>query len=171
MTSLWEFAVELYGAPSVGEACLALQDRHGCDVNVILFAAWMGAVRGDKLSQSDMAEAIASVQSWRDEIVRPLRAIRRGLKSGPPPAPNEVTEQLRTRIKAVELESERIELKQLEAFASKRGSRADEPSEASRENLLTVIRLFKGGELDAEARQLIEVIQSAVAAKIAARAG
>jgi uncharacterized protein (TIGR02444 family) len=170
MTSLWDFAVELYGAPGVAEACLALQDRHGCDVNVVLFAAWMGAVRGDKLSQADMAEAIASVQSWRDEIVRPLRAIRRRLKLGPP-TPNEATVQLRTRIKAAELESERIELKQLEAFASKRASHADEPSEASRENLMTAIRLFKGGELDAEARQLIEVIQSAVAAKIAARAG
>jgi uncharacterized protein (TIGR02444 family) len=170
MTSLWDFAVDLYGAPGVGEACLALQDRHGCDVNTILFAAWMGAVRGEKLSQPDMAEAIASVQSWRDEIVRPLRAIRRRLKSGPP-TPNEVTEQLRTRIKAVELESERIELKQLEAFASKRASRADEPSEASRENLMSAVHLFKGGELDAEAIELIEVIQSAVAAKIAARAG
>jgi uncharacterized protein (TIGR02444 family) len=171
VTSLWDFAVELYGAPSVGEACLALQDRHGCDVNVILFAAWMGAVRGDKLSQPDMAEAIACVQSWRDEIVRPLRLIRRRLKSGPPPAPYQTTEELRTRIKAVELESERIELAQLEAFPSKRLARADEPSKASRENLMTAVRLFKGGELDAEARQLIEVIQSAVAAKIAARAG
>jgi uncharacterized protein (TIGR02444 family) len=169
VTSLWDFAVDLYGAPSVGEACLALQDRHGCDVNVILFAAWMGAVRGDKLSQPDMAEAIACVQSWRDEIVRPLRLIRRRLKSGPPPAPSEVSEQLRTRIKASELESERVELMQLEAFARERVSRADEPSEASRENLMTAIRLFKGGELDAEARELIEVIQSAVAAKAAAR--
>jgi hypothetical protein len=109
------------------------------------------------------------VQSWRDEIVRPLRAIRRRLKAGPPPAPNEVTDELRARIKASELESERVELMQLEAFARERVSRADEPSEASRENLMTAIRLFKGGELDAEARELIEVIQSAVAAKAAAR--
>lgn len=170
MTSLWDFAVDLYGAPSVGEACLALQDRHGCDLNVVLFAAWMGAMRRDKLSQPDMAEAIASVQSWRDEIVRPLRAIRRRLKAGPPPAPNEVTDELRARIKAVELESERIELKQLEGFASKRVVRSDDPSEASRENLITAVRLFKGGELDAEARELIEIIQSAVATKMAGRA-
>jgi uncharacterized protein (TIGR02444 family) len=170
VTSLWEFAVELYGAPSVGEACLALQDRHGCDVNVILFAAWMGAMRRETFSQSEMAETIASVQSWRDEIVRPLRLIRRRLKSGPPPAPNEGTEQLRTHIKAAELESERTELKQLEAFASKRAPRSDEPSKASRENVMTAVSLFKGGELDAEARELIEVIQSAVATKAAARA-
>jgi uncharacterized protein (TIGR02444 family) len=168
MMKLWDFAVDLYGAPGVSEACLALQDRHGCDVNVLLFATWMGTVRRDKLSRGDMAEAIASVQGWRDEVVRPLRAIRRRLKSGPPRAPGELTGELRTRIKAVELESERIELWQLEGCADKRASRSDDASEASLENLMTAVRFFKGGELDAEAEQLIGAIQSAVAARMGA---
>ncbi|HEX6103216.1 MAG TPA: TIGR02444 family protein, partial [Alphaproteobacteria bacterium] len=38
----WSFSVALYGRPGVAPACLALQDRFGCDVNLLLFAIWAG---------------------------------------------------------------------------------------------------------------------------------
>ena len=40
--ALWDFAVRLYAEPGVGEACLALQDRFGVDVPLLLWAAWLG---------------------------------------------------------------------------------------------------------------------------------
>jgi uncharacterized protein (TIGR02444 family) len=163
VTRLWDFAVEIYGAPGVADACLALQDGHGCDVNIILFAAWMGAVRHERLSPADMADVNSTVQRWQDEIVRPLRTMRRRLKSGPPPAPGAMAEELRARIKAAELESERIELLQLEELAGKRASPSNDPALASMENLATSVRQFKDGELNSTAMQLIDIIQSAVA--------
>jgi hypothetical protein len=46
---------------------------------------------------------------WREQIVGRLRAIRTELKTGPRPAPNEATEPFRARIKALELEAEKLE--------------------------------------------------------------
>ncbi|MFL1876565.1 DUF2390 domain-containing protein, partial [Hansschlegelia beijingensis] len=43
---LRDFAVATYGGDGVQAACLTLQDAHGLDVNVVLFAAWAGAVAG-----------------------------------------------------------------------------------------------------------------------------
>jgi hypothetical protein len=42
--SLSAFARDLYGAPGVAEACLALPHRPRCDVDVVRFAASMAAV-------------------------------------------------------------------------------------------------------------------------------
>ena len=159
--SLCTFAVDLYGAPGVAEACLALQDRHRCDVNVVLFAAWMGAVHRRAIMPDEMAEAVASIQGWHAEIVGPLRSARRRLKSGPPPAPDASSEALRARIKGMELEAERIELAALERFAATwhagPGGQHDGHILA---NLTTAIRCFAGGEPAPEARELIGTIEN-----------
>ena len=39
----WDFSLHTYSAEGVGEACIALQERRGVDVNLILFCAWNGA--------------------------------------------------------------------------------------------------------------------------------
>jgi uncharacterized protein (TIGR02444 family) len=160
-SSLWTFAVDLYGAPGVAEACLALQDRHRCDVNVVLFAAWMGAVYRRAIMPDEMAEAVATVQGWHAEIVGPLRSARRRLKSGPPPAPNATSEALCARIKGIELEAERIELAALERFAATwhagTGAQHDGDTLA---NLTTAIRCFAAGEPAPEAQELIRIIEN-----------
>ena len=38
----WRFSLRTYRAPGVQEACLALQDRCGADVNLLLFCGWTG---------------------------------------------------------------------------------------------------------------------------------
>jgi uncharacterized protein (TIGR02444 family) len=156
--SLWTFAVDLYGAPGVAKACLALQDRHRCDVNVLLFAAWMGAVRHRALTPVEMAEAAASVRDWHAEVVRPLRSLRRRLKSGPPPAPDETSEVLRDRIKCLELDAERIELTTLETLAAMGHTTESGDGGESLENLEVAIQHFRGGEPSAEALELVRVI-------------
>lgn len=164
--SLWGFAVDLYAAPGVADACLALQDRHGCDVNVLLFAAWMGAVHRRAITPAEMAEAVASVQSWHAEIVRPLRSVRRRLKSGPPPAPNESSESLGARIKDIELEAERIELAALERGAAIGQTRGSGEDGATLENLRAAVRHFAGMNPDAEALKLISVIEKALRMRV-----
>ena len=49
------------------------------------------------------------IGAWRDMTVIPLREVRRALKSPPPVMPPEAAEGFRTRIKAVELEAERLQ--------------------------------------------------------------
>ena len=39
----WNFSLELYAGDGVAEACLDLQERRGCDVNILLFCCWLGA--------------------------------------------------------------------------------------------------------------------------------
>jgi uncharacterized protein (TIGR02444 family) len=167
---LWTFAVNLYGAPGVAEACLALQDRYGCDVNVLLFAAWMGAAHHHTLSSVELAEAAATVQHWHAEIVRPLRSVRRRLKSGPPPARHATTEALRARVKSVELEAERIELAMLEALAARAYTRGSTSGGESLANLEVAVRYFSGGEVSAEALGLIRVIEKGLNMHIAVAA-
>jgi uncharacterized protein (TIGR02444 family) len=160
---LWTFALAVYATPGVADACLGLQDRHGCDVNLLLFAAWMGAAHHWTMTSADMADAAAAVQDWHAEIVRPLRGVRRRLKSGPPPGPNGASEALRTRIKAIEIEAERIELAALEMLAAKWQVRDMKRSGATLANLEVAVRHFAGGEPSREALELIRAIDKGVA--------
>ena len=43
---LWEFSLDFYARPGVSAALIELQDRAGLDVNLILFALWLGARHG-----------------------------------------------------------------------------------------------------------------------------
>jgi hypothetical protein len=61
------------------------------------------------LTAAEIRELDEACRPWREQIVRPLRAIRSGLKTGPRPAPNSETEQFRSKIKAVELAAERLQ--------------------------------------------------------------
>lgn len=99
----WDYAVDLYGRPGVAAACLNLQDRHGVDVNLLLFAVWAGAAQGVQLDGDQLNAAEQAVAAWRDEVIRPLRAVRRRVRwDGAAAAP------LREVIGTAELMAERI---------------------------------------------------------------
>lgn len=106
---LWLFAVSFYGRPGVADACLRCQDEAGADVNLVLFLLWQGGL-GHRLSPDDVAGCEAAVAEWRRNVVQPLRAMRRRLKTGPQLS---AATGFRDRIKAAELEAERIELETL----------------------------------------------------------
>lgn len=93
---------------------MLLQDRFGLDVNVLLFAARVGVA--GQLTTETLAAASERVAQWHAEVVRPLRAVRRRLKSGPAPAPSPATTELREQLKDLEIRSELIELSELDAL-------------------------------------------------------
>lgn len=97
----WDFSLAVYGRPGVPACCLALQDWRGVDVNVLLFAAWVGLECGVRLSAGDLARIDGAVSGWREEMVRPLRALRRRAKAE--------DDALYRRMKAAELEAERVQ--------------------------------------------------------------
>lgn len=170
-SDLVRFAVRIYAEPQVAAACLSLQNRHGLDVNVLLFAAYVDAVLDYPLSDAHAASAQALVAQWHDDVVLPLRAVRRRLKSGPKPAPNESTEALREKIASVEIEAELVELSQLNELADDL-SRAPAacPSEWAASALETVLREITCREPDDDDRNAIECI-SAVASDYARARG
>ncbi len=106
-SAFWNFSKGLYGRPGVARACLALQDRCGLDVNILLFCCWAGG-RGQALTVEELGKCIAAVQPWQERVVKPLRAARRWLK-GQHTAPAGAAEDLRQAIMAQELEAERLE--------------------------------------------------------------
>ncbi|MBR0642535.1 TIGR02444 family protein [Plastoroseomonas hellenica] len=71
----WRFSCAVYAAPGVAMACLGLQDTREADVNLLLLAAWLGAVRGTQLEATDIAALPGA--AWQAEVIRPLRGLRR----------------------------------------------------------------------------------------------
>jgi uncharacterized protein (TIGR02444 family) len=104
----WRFSLQFYRLPRVAEACIKLQEEAGCDVNLLLFLLWHGAQRR-RLSTSEVERLEQKIAAWRNLTVIPLRAIRRALKSPPGLVEAGAAEAFRTRIKAVELEAERLQ--------------------------------------------------------------
>lgn len=105
----WDYAIEVYRRDGVGQACLDLQARHGVDVNVLLFCCWLGASGRGALDEGRMARLVKTVEPWHDDVVRGLRAVRAALKGGLDTAPKDLSDALRTRIAAIEIDSEHIE--------------------------------------------------------------
>ncbi|MGQ7792483.1 TIGR02444 family protein [Faunimonas sp. B44] len=103
----WRFALAVYGRPGVAEACLLLQDSCGVDVNVLLVALF-SARAGRPLSPSGIAAADAAIARWREEVVRPLRVVRRAMKSEAAVFGGD-GEMVRNRVKAAELAAEQLE--------------------------------------------------------------
>jgi uncharacterized protein (TIGR02444 family) len=110
---LWDWVLEAYARPGVAAACLALQDAHGQNVPLLLAAAWAGA----QARSLDLDRAIALTRAWEADVVAPLRSARRGLKTSRSPIAESSRETLRTTVKAVELEAERLLLAALESLS------------------------------------------------------
>ena len=100
----------------VSRACIALQDEAGVDVNILFYLLW-NATQGRAFNAADVTEIEHRIGPWRDIAVVPVRNIRRALKSPPPVVEPAAAEALRTRIKAVELEAERLQQEALYALA------------------------------------------------------
>jgi uncharacterized protein (TIGR02444 family) len=113
----WRFSLRFYRQPGVADACIALQDGCGVDVNVMLFFLWLATER--RCVSTDVARAVCTrAAPWRDEVVAPLRAIRRRLRGGSVLVERNTAEAFRTSVKAIELESERLQQEALFGLAA-----------------------------------------------------
>jgi uncharacterized protein (TIGR02444 family) len=105
----WAFALAIYARPGVAEACLTLQNEAGVDVMLLMMATFAAVKRRIVLTADEIRALDGACSPWREQIVKKLRAIRTELKTGPQPAPSEATEPFRSKIKALELEAEKLE--------------------------------------------------------------
>lgn len=123
----WGFSLDRYGRPGAAAICLAMQDRGGVDVNLLLFCLWRGQ-EGSALSAEEIAALDgAGAGEWRDTVIRPLRLARRAMKAPPAAFDPVETERLRATLKRVEIESERLQQRALTDAAKAIGllARAD----------------------------------------------
>jgi uncharacterized protein (TIGR02444 family) len=133
--SFWEFSLVVYSKPAVPEACLELQDKQGADVNVVLFMLWV-ADQGRRLGVEDIGRIVSLISDWQKEVVRPLRLARRFLKAPASEWQLPETAALRARIKADELEAERLQQSVMASFFHGRSmGEADEFDVAALTNL------------------------------------
>jgi uncharacterized protein (TIGR02444 family) len=107
-TPLWRFSLHFYRQAGVSDSCIALQDACGVDVNLLLFLFWLAAGRR-QLSVADIKQLDEAVRGWRDLTIVPIRDIRRNLKGAATLVEAQKQEAFRTKIKAIELEAERLQ--------------------------------------------------------------
>jgi uncharacterized protein (TIGR02444 family) len=148
----WQFSIKFYAVPGVAEACIALQDQAKVDVNILFYLLW-NATQGRAFNAADITEIEHRIGPWREIAVVPIRNIRRALKAPPPVMEPAATEGLRTRIKAAELEAERLQQEALYGLAesSRLGRPAPSKAEAARDSISSyqgVIGPFPPGPLD-----------------------
>jgi len=139
--ALWRFSVAFYARPGVSEALIALQDRAGCDVNLMLFALWLGVSGCGRLTKKELTAAARIARPIRVDIVEPLRALRRRLK----PYSDEDVQRLRHGIKSLELAAEKVAQDRLGRAARPVNGKADPAARAAAAR--TNLGLYLGPEL------------------------
>ncbi len=108
-TSFWDWAVAVYARPGVAEVCLDLQDGHDQNVPLLLWAFWAGNTG----RQLEFAHMVALAKAWQEVIV-PLRELRRRLKTGVTDGDDLSRLPLREQVKAAELAAEKALMDALE---------------------------------------------------------
>ena len=114
--AIWEWALEAYARPGVPQACLGLQDEHGQNTSLLLWAVY-AEVKDPGL----LARAAQATRAWDGAALIPLREVRRALKPPLPPFSDHARERLREEVKALELAAERLLLETLEGLSRGRG--------------------------------------------------
>lgn len=108
---------------------LTLQDRHGLNVNMLLWCLWC-AERFEPLPDIVLRKAATLSGDWAAAITVRLRAARRALKDAPLAADVKAS-SLAASLKGAELEAEEIEQRLLETLAVENLAAAADPGEAA----------------------------------------
>ena len=145
----WTFSLAVYRQPGVSEECLALQERLGADVNLVLLCAYLGAKRHALLDEGDIDSAVAVSTAWHADVVRNLRAARQALKpweEGRDLSLQDSSRVLRSAVKKLELDAERIEHDLLANWASRRNFKSSSPDAAVPANIRTLVEYYESAD-------------------------
>ncbi|MBV9523363.1 MAG: TIGR02444 family protein [Alphaproteobacteria bacterium] len=143
----WRFSLGFYARPGAAPACLGWQDRAAADVNLVLYLLF-AAAHCRALRRAEVAHLDAVMAPWRTRIVRPLRAVRRGLKEAIGAFDADATAGLRRAVKRVELDAERLAQTQLERIApvTSLGTHHPDRAGAARCNLDAYLEFLGDGD-------------------------
>lgn len=109
----WDFSLRIYARPEIERCCLMLQDEHGLDVNLVLFAMW--AAGNGKRLDNDLAQRLRQFgDGYQLGVMQPLRQTRRALKAATvAPRLLPLLAERRRALLRLELDLERMEQLQL----------------------------------------------------------
>jgi len=152
-TEFWSWALGRWQGPAAPRL-LKLQDEHNVVILELMFVAWLGVQRR-AISQDDLDQLRGGAQAWIDQVVVPLRRVRRAWKADGQQA------SLRTRLQALELEAEKdLSMLYVETWslisATANGDTADHCEDALGHNLRLVLEGVGLGTDDALRQQLIQ---------------
>jgi uncharacterized protein (TIGR02444 family) len=120
-----DWSVRAYGAPTATERCLEMQDEHGQSVCLLLWAGWLAAKSATPATGA-LSNAIEITRTWEHEVIAPLRAARRALKTAPQ-IPDAAREVVRRMAKQAELAAEIALLGALEALPTETSATPPSP--------------------------------------------
>jgi uncharacterized protein (TIGR02444 family) len=162
-TPFWRFSLHFYRHAGVPDACIALQDNCGVDVNLLLFLFWLAAGR-QLLSAAEVKKLDDQVRSWRELTIIPIRDTRRKLKGAATLVGPGKQEAFRNKVKAVELEAEQLQQEALYNFtkAGPLGAQGS-PRAAARANIAAYERAM-GGSFPKGAVDLLAAAFDSIAA-------
>jgi len=159
----WDFSLSLYRKPGVADACLFVQDRYGLNVNLVLFCVWIADSGHGSLSVENVAAAVRRIMDWEQQVVRPLREIRRSSRHESLGVPEFLLETFQSQIETTELEAEHVEQLVLAEFTRSlpvADDVPDDPASVALHSLNTYV-----GTLDVDQdRQLTECLSVIVRA-------
>ena len=98
----WHYSLAHYARPEVAACCLDYQDRFGANINLLLFCCWLGS-NGVQLEAETLEQAELTIDDWDNQVVQPLRAVRRYVKSSAAPL-----DAVIDRLQALELMAEQV---------------------------------------------------------------
>jgi uncharacterized protein (TIGR02444 family) len=116
--TLWNFALAFYAQPQIAETCLRLQDEYKANVCLLIAMCWLDA-RQHQLADEELMALRNHIRGWTQEVVEPLRYLRRRLKSPFEVLPQDETQmELRNILKQAELLAEKKLLIEIERWIS-----------------------------------------------------
>jgi uncharacterized protein (TIGR02444 family) len=154
----WRFSLTAYARPGVAQALIGLQDRLGHNVNLMLFGLWLGLCEGRRLDAAALKRAQAALAPIHNEVVSPLRRLRRQLKDDPDPD----IQSLRRRVLALELAAERgVQARLAASLGRRRRAASDDRSAIAEANLRRILAAdFAAPEAVALRRALADLFES-----------
>ena len=103
----WQFSLAYYQHSNSAETLLRLQNKYALDINLILFALWVGWIESTALLKDHFQILDSSIANWRDNIIQPLRKLRQTAKAQTALFSN-FSDNFLNMTSDIELEAERI---------------------------------------------------------------
>jgi len=106
----WKTIVAWYGEPGAAEQLLQAQQESGLDVVLHLFLRYVTEELRIELDQAARGAARATIQTWREQVIQPVRELRRALKHMPGLEDIDTSRhEWREALKGMEVKAERVE--------------------------------------------------------------
>lgn len=107
-SNFWNFSLTFYQLPEVEKNCLALQDEHQLNVNLILFCHWLAIEKKQALNKDQWHELISASLPW-EEIIKALRQSRRMITNSSIAWPTDFKYETSKGVTNIELNTEHMQ--------------------------------------------------------------